>query len=79
VGALPDDPEEFDFTLAVPSSISAPPHPVPFLQMFEPNKTPTMLLETWNNEYLTMTIPGLTWNNTEATYDALSSEHMRIT
>jgi hypothetical protein len=56
VGALPDDLEEFDFTPAVPSSISSPPHPVPFLQLFGPNKTPTMLLETWNNEYLTMTI-----------------------
>jgi hypothetical protein len=30
VGALPDDPKEFDFTPAVPSSISAP--PVPFIQ-----------------------------------------------
>jgi hypothetical protein len=31
VGALPDNHEEFDFTPAVPSSISAPPHLVPFL------------------------------------------------
>jgi hypothetical protein len=49
VGALPDKPQEFDFTPAVPSSISSPPNPVPFIQLFGPNKTPAMLLETWHN------------------------------
>jgi hypothetical protein len=43
VGARPDEPMEFEFTPAVPSTISAPPNPVPFIHLFGPNKIPTML------------------------------------
>jgi hypothetical protein len=79
VGALPEDSKEFDLIPAVPPSISAPLHPVPFVQLFGPNKTPRILFNTRHNEFLTMTIPGLSWTNTEATYNTLRSEHMRIT
>jgi hypothetical protein len=79
VGALLDEPKEFALTPVVPSSISAPPNPVPFIQLFAPNKTPTMLLETWHHKFLTMKIPGLSWIDTEEIYDNIWSEHMQIT
>jgi hypothetical protein len=70
-GAVAGDPLEFEFTPAVPSSISAPPHPMPFIKRFGPKNTPTMLLETWNEENLTITIPNFSWKNMQPHYDAL--------
>jgi hypothetical protein len=78
-GAVASKPLEFEFTPAVSPSISAPPHPMPFIQRFVPKNTPTMLLETWNEEYLIITIPDNSWENTQPHYDALWAEHMRLT
>jgi hypothetical protein len=41
---------------------------MPFIQRFGPNNAPTMLMDTWNHEYLTMMIPVMPWNNTESMY-----------
>jgi hypothetical protein len=49
-GAIDGEPEEpFEFTPSVPSSVSAPPHPVPFIQRFSPEMLPMMLMETWDD------------------------------
>jgi hypothetical protein len=76
-GARPGEPIEFEFTPDVPSTISSPPNPVPLIQLFGPNKIPTMLLETWNNEFITMALPGLHWREMEAVYNNLWSVHIK--
>jgi hypothetical protein len=68
--------EPFEFTPSVSSAVSAPPNPVPFIQELRPRRLPTMILETWNDEFLPITLPSLSWVNTEPYMDALWAQHL---